>query len=139
MPLTAFSDLQGKILANISGGVGEEEMTFVTACGRVYRMFHDQDCCESVLIEDICGEPGDLIGSPLLMAECVSSEEAPPGRNNSEWDSCTWTFYKLATNLGSVTIRWLGTSNGYYSESVDFEEVIPEAGSLEEEFFARGR
>ena len=38
-------------------------------------------------------------------------------------NSVTWTFYEIATNKGRITLRWCGTSNGYYSESVDFVKV----------------
>jgi hypothetical protein len=56
------------------------------------------------------------------MAEEVSSEKIPD-HYDTYYDSSTWTFYKFATMKGSVTVRWLGTSNGYYSEGVSYEEL----------------
>jgi hypothetical protein len=64
-----------------------------------------------------------LIGTPILMAEEAEGETPNDYQFEYEPDSYTWTFYKLATVRGYVTLRWLGQSNGYYSESVDFERV----------------
>lgn len=117
-----FSVLLGKTLTSISGAKPNEDVIdFKCSDGTRYQLFHCQDCCESVQVEEVIGDVDDLIGSPLLMAEEVSnSDQDKP----SEWcDSWTWTFYKLATIKGSVTIRWLGTSNGYYSERVSFAQV----------------
>jgi hypothetical protein len=121
-----FEDLQGKILIDIQGGVGDEEMVFTTSDGKKYRLYHYQDCCEDVSIEDIVGNLNDLINVPLLMAEEVSFENKnPDGVPVPEYhqESFTWTFYKLATIKGYVTIRWYGQSNGCYSEEVSFEEI----------------
>ena len=94
-------------------------LEFVDADGGKYIFYHEQDCCEHVRIEDVCGDLSDLIGSPILMAD----EESNAGRavTDPEHDCDTWTFYKFATIKGSVTVRWLGESNGYYSESVDYK------------------
>lgn len=93
-------------------------------------MRHLQDCGESVQLEDVAGSVEDLIGSPITQAEEVSSggenadDLAPPGYKPPQYrDSWTWTFYKLATVKGYVTLRWLGESNGYYGEGVDFERT----------------
>ena len=75
---------------------------------------------------DIAGDIDDLIGSPILLAEVVTSfDENPPGVEIPEdyQESFTWTFYKLSTIKGSVTISWYGSSNGYYNESVTFTKL----------------
>ena len=112
------SELLGKTIVDIKQ-VGVEELYFNTSDGDTFKMYHEQDCCEGVYIESVVGDLEDLIGSPLLMAEEVTERG-----ESSEWgDTHTWTFYKFATVKGYVTIRWLGESNGYYSESVDFVKL----------------
>lgn len=121
-----FEALKGKTLLSVTN-VGDTELVFITSDYRIYVLHHDQDCCEDVRIEDICGDLSDLIGEPLLVAEEVTHEEGetPDGITNPDDcdESFTWTFYKLDTRKGGVTIRFFGTSNGYYSESVDFKRI----------------
>lgn len=117
-----FSDLIGKTLVRVEN-VNDEEIIFETDEGETFKLYHSQDCCESVTVEDINGDLNDLIGAPILQAEESESDENPPGVEKEYQDSFTWTFYKLATRKGYVTIRWYGESNGYYSESVDFARV----------------
>lgn len=114
-----ISDLQGKTLSKITKQ--DNEIVFACTDGSVYKMFHRQDCCENVDIDDIVGDLNDLIGYPITMAEEVSGDGEPP--QNEYDESYTWTFYKLATLKGYVNIKWYGSSNGYYSESVDFERI----------------
>ena len=116
-----FSQLKGKTLTEIIGGEsGSERITFICSDGTEYVMYHSQDCCERVSLEDIVGDITDLIGNPILTAEERTSDQNPAGITKEYQDSYTWTFYELATIKGSVTLRWYGESNGYYSESVDF-------------------
>ena len=116
-----FESLLGKTLDKIQVDHENDEMLFYTKDGDVFKMHHEQDCCESVYIEDICGDIDDLVGMPLLLAEEV--DDGGKGPICEDEESFTWTFYKLSTNRGSVTIRWYGSSNGYYSESVEFTQV----------------
>jgi hypothetical protein len=118
---TDFSKLLGLTLASVAVNEAQDEIRFTTDQGLTYLMYHEQDCCEGVSIESIVGDLQDLIGNPILKADEVVSDEAQPGQEVSQYDdSFTWTFYKLATIKGYVDIRWLGSSNGYYSEGVDF-------------------
>lgn len=116
-------DILGLTLESIDK-VDDNLLIFTTTCNQRYMMHHDQDCCESVWIEDICGDPEDLIGSPITLAEESSSRLTEEELGEDSEGSGTWTFYKFATIKGYVDIRWCGTSNGYYSESVDFVKVV---------------
>jgi len=131
-----ISELVGKTLIRIDKN--EDELIFICNDGDKFKMFHEQDCCEGVSIDDICGDLEDLLWTPILKAEAVSNENFEnsfiekfkvqeegnsykrDAEGNFEPDSWTWTFYKLATVKGYVDIRWFGSSNGYYSESVSF-------------------
>lgn len=117
-----FSSLNGKTLASIhKEDEDEDALVFRTVDDEVFIMFHYPHCCESVGIESIVGDLNDLIGSPITLAEKVTSDAWPDSMPKlDEWLTFTWTFYKLATIKGYVDIRWLGTSDGYYSEEVDF-------------------
>lgn len=112
-----FSALVGKTLASVMHDKDQEEVRFLTAEGEAFVLWHDQDCCEHVRVEEIVGDLDDLTGSPILLAEEVSNADGPAPDYP---ESYTWTFYKIATIKGSVTLRWLGESNGYYSEGVSF-------------------
>lgn len=120
MEYPKFEDLVGKTLRDVRQ-VGEDEIYFECEDGKNYHLYHSQDCGESVVVESITGDLADLVGTPILMAEEASSEDDPPGyKHDYQPESQTWTFYKLRTIKGSVDIRWHGSSNGYYSERVDF-------------------
>ena len=121
-----FKEIIGKTFTKIEGYKGANEIHFYADDGSEYLMHHDQGCCESVDVEDICGDLDDLIGSPILHAEeSTSKNTSPPEVTIPEEypDSFTWTFYRISTIKGSVVIRWYGSSNGYYGEGVDFDCV----------------
>ncbi len=111
-----FAHMKGMILSAVD--VHDAEIIFRTFdTNRTFRLFHRQDCCEDVYVESVVGDVVDLLLSPILLAE-----EVVTGESGTD-ESATFTFYKLATVKGYVDIRWVGRSNGYYSERVDFEEV----------------
>ena len=123
-----FSDLLGKTLSDISILENKSIMVFTTNNGETYRLFNDIGCsaCERpALIEDICGQLEDLIGNPLLLAEEVSicktvSKSLKRGYLSEE----LWTFYKLATNRGAVSIRWYNERSWSYASKVEFVKIL---------------
>jgi hypothetical protein len=111
-----MAQMLGKTFVQVTGCVDSDEMLFETAQGERFMFAHQQDCCETVRINDIVGDLQDLVGEPLLVAEEVKGATEP---DEEHYESYTYTFYKFATRKGYVDVRWLGESNGYYSESVE--------------------
>lgn len=123
-----FESLKGETFVEIKGMEKDSDnVRFVTESGRVFNMYHDQDCCEQVRIVDVVGDPACLLGTPILRAREDVGVSAPFELEAEHpcGESCTWTFYNFATVNGFVTLRWLGESNGYYSEGVSFREDTP--------------
>lgn len=92
-------------------------VVFTTVDDEIYVMMHMQDCCETVYLESVDNNVDILIGSQILVAE---------ERSNSNEDSSgseTWSFYLIGTNEGWCNFRWYGSSNGYYSESVELYKI----------------
>ncbi len=117
-----FDELLGRTLYKVTAD--DDQLKLYLSDTNYVVFYHQQDCCESVYIEDICGDLQDLVGEPLLIAEEVSDDAYEAEHSPDEYaESYTWTFYKFATRKGYVDVRWFGTSNGYYSESVSVDFV----------------
>lgn len=122
-------ELVGKKIAGIKGlDKGSEEVRIFTECGREYLFYHESDCCETVELEDFECDVEDLVGAVIISAEIstnggVEGDDNPPKKHSESW---TWSFYKIETTKGELWMRWLGESNGYYSERVNFAIVSSE-------------
>lgn len=126
MGYIALESLVGETLTHID--VFVDEILLTTESGRKIKIYHDQDCCESVGIVDTEGNWQFLVGKPLVKA----SEEINPDNDpifsqiKQEDFSRTDTKLTFRTNDNTVISRWIGESNGYYSESVDFRDITKE-------------
>jgi len=113
-----INDFLGLIFSRVLNGADEIRFELADGSGALI-MGHEQSCCESVYVEDVAGDLGDLVGAPIVRAEAPSSLDGKnAGSADVEDGDEEWTFYILGTSRGTVTIRWYGSSNGYYSTSV---------------------
>jgi len=118
--INCLQDLTGLTITKVTGlEVDSDLVKFEFDDGNVIIMHHEQDCCEHVYLYDICGDKADLEGGTVLSFTESTNTDDPTGIDYP--DSFTWTFYNIATSKGYVNMRWLGESNGCYSEKVDIE------------------
>lgn len=102
--LTFVSVTRGEFTVGYNSNDGIE---LITDTGQRFWLIH-----EHVTVEDIVGDLFDLQGSPILRAEERSQDD--PNADES------------GTIKGSVTIRFYGSSNGYYGESASLYTIQKE-------------
>jgi hypothetical protein len=108
-------------------GAGLLEIT--TDKGR-YMFDHQQDCCENVsLLEQEPDAPpyASMKGKTIVGVTGEQCNDLPEDvRKEYDYDLESWTLTRFVFEMSDgskVPIRFLGTSNGYYSETVYFAEV----------------
>lgn len=113
-----FSNLLGKEVTDVYQ-YDTDAIVILTNDNKATVLLHFDECCEHVYVDDVCGDLEDVRGLVVRAEEASNMVDTP----NSESGSETWTFYKLDTVKGDIVIRFVGSSNGNYSEAVTVFEV----------------
>lgn len=124
--------LEGQTIAAVDTtlrGSGEREKDVLLVVhfesGDMFVFSHEQYCCEDVCLEDGLEDLKGLVGGVVSYVEWTSSKDQPV-----DYGDEVWHFYKIATSKGYATLRFIGSSNGYYS--TDVEEYLVRDGKWEE-------
>lgn len=103
-----FTEEDGEYIINLLG--------IKTDKGNMF-FYYWEDVGNNVHLEDGFEDLRKMIGEQILKAEVVINREDEP---LDEWDeSHTWTYYKISSLNYDCTLRFYGSSNGCYSESVN--------------------
>jgi hypothetical protein len=110
-----IEDMVGLVFTKVISD--SESVTFYLTDNDYFIFKHFQNCCESVWLEDVCGDLSDLENTPMVVAEELSYH--PDFQDeDTDYGIRRWTFYNFRTNKGTVSLRFCGSSNGYYSVGV---------------------
>ncbi len=113
------SILVGCVINRAEQGEGDV-LVRIYSGAHVFNIVHRQDCCESVSVFSLDLSP--IIGKKLSKVEGSTDNELPPGYERGSLESWTNSYFTFTAEDGSVgQIYIFGESNGFYSESVDFE------------------
>lgn len=122
-----LNELIGLTITEVHGLEKQSEQVILSAGDKHFEFYHEQDCCESVDLEDFEGDAEDLVGGLVIRAEEYDSDSDYIKTRNlilnnpvlePEYGSATYTFYRISTTKGDLWMRWMGESNGYYSEEI---------------------
>lgn len=124
MKVNTYAEFSGKTIQEIRGcKKHSDEVTIKFTDGTCLKFYHRQDCCETVLLEDFDATPEDLVNANIIsIEERISYSNENEIKPLNSWDeSYTWSFYVIKTSKFTMTMRWYGESNGWYSETVDID------------------
>ena len=119
------SEMVGETVEFVDVDETKNQIVITTQSGRQFRIYHDQYCCEQVEIaesQDGDGQLVTLVGKKIEGVEVELEEDVDPPPFE-DCDSWTRTKISFRTNSETVISRWIGTSNGYYSESITINEL----------------
>lgn len=122
MKIEKLPELDGRTLTAVEYNKDTDSLYLTFEDGSRWVMRHDQDCCEHVYLCDAANAVQEL---KECIGEEIESVERAFQENPFAGESSTWSFYKF--NFGYLygpTLRWVGESNGYYSETADFYRLI---------------
>lgn len=97
-----------------------DRICFYCESGDVYDMYHNQDCCEDVRLEEGKEDLDKLLGEEILTAEVSTNCD---GINDTQYGKELWTYYKFTTAKGYTDLRWLGESDGNYAVDVNITQL----------------
>jgi hypothetical protein len=115
-----FDALVGEVLDAVDIDREENQILLTTRSGRRFLVYHEQDCCETVAMHWQDGSFDKLIGKPIIEARDIAIDTSEEAIDSSQ----TTTTLIFRVDDQTVISRWIGDSNGYYSESVDIAELI---------------
>lgn len=105
----------GQRLERFEGAKGDEVARLYFG-GNNYEISHQQDCCERVDIYLV--DMQNMIGKNIERVEFAVNNDLMPGQDPMEsWTNSIFKFYGEGCE---GLIHFLGQSNGYYGEGVDF-------------------
>jgi len=116
-PQLKLRPLVGETITEIIGlKVDSDAVTFVTESGKRLAMHHHQNCCEHVRVVGASRGWENRLGRVLSVSEKINDTVEAS-------ESATESIFTIKTTKGTIKIEWLGESNGWYGEGVDFDQI----------------
>ena len=114
---TDIKDLTDSVVKSIDIDDSDQRVLITLEDGRSFVIEHHQDCCESVWIDS--GEQDML----KLQNKKIVEANVEYDEHSTCSESGTVTLFKFRTDEDTVVLKWIGESNGYYSETADIYEI----------------